>query len=81
MVFLVLDSGDEGNNSRNFLRSQFDYRQSMFYVELPDGTILSHIVEETETFPAQFGREVIDSVHFSGLIGSIGGLNSIFCLK
>jgi len=40
------------------LRTQFDKDFSFFYVELPDGTIFSHLVEENERFPAQFGREV-----------------------
>ncbi|PON48721.1 Cwf19-like protein [Trema orientale] len=49
------------NNSdgRNYLRTQFDGNLSFFYVELPDGTTLAHVVEETERFPAQFGREVL----------------------
>ncbi|XP_062091034.1 zinc finger CCCH domain-containing protein 64 [Humulus lupulus] len=54
------------NNSdgRNYLRTQFDRNLSFFYAELPDGTILSHVVEENEKFPAQFGREVL-----AGLLG------------
>ncbi|XP_030489769.2 zinc finger CCCH domain-containing protein 64-like [Cannabis sativa] len=44
---------------RNSLRTQFDKNLSFFYVELPDGTILSHVVGENEKFPAQFGREVL----------------------
>ncbi|EXB38846.1 Zinc finger CCCH domain-containing protein 64 [Morus notabilis] len=49
------------NNSdgRNYLKTQFDKNFSFFYIELPDGTILSHVVEENEKFPAQFGREVL----------------------
>ncbi|XP_015571722.1 zinc finger CCCH domain-containing protein 64 isoform X2 [Ricinus communis] len=48
------------NNSdgRKWLRTQFDRNYSFFYVELPDGTVLSHSVKENESFPAQFGREV-----------------------
>lgn len=49
------DSDSEGRKS---LRAQFDDKLSFFYVELPDGTILSHAIEENEKFPAQFGREV-----------------------
>lgn len=41
------------------LRTQFNKNFNFFYVELPGGTILSHVVEENERFPAQFGREVI----------------------
>uniref|UniRef100_A0A803NTJ9 C3H1-type domain-containing protein n=1 Tax=Cannabis sativa TaxID=3483 RepID=A0A803NTJ9_CANSA len=44
---------------RNSLRTQFDKNLSFFYVELPDGTKLSHVVGENEKFPAQFGREVL----------------------
>ncbi|CAM8987550.1 unnamed protein product [Rhodiola kirilowii] len=45
--------------SRELLRAQFDANVSLFYVELPCGTILSHTVDENEKFPAQFGREVL----------------------
>ncbi|PQQ16977.1 zinc finger CCCH domain-containing protein 64 [Prunus yedoensis var. nudiflora] len=50
-----------GNNSdgRQMLRTQFDRNLSFFYVQLPDGTILSHSIEENERFLPQFGREVI----------------------
>lgn len=44
---------------RSSLRRQFDNNFSLFYVESPDGTILSHPVEENEKFPVQFGREVM----------------------
>lgn len=49
-----------GNNSdgRKMLRTQFDKNLSFFYVQLPDGTILSHSIEENERFLPQFGREV-----------------------
>lgn len=57
---VVFVSGSDGNSSegRNLLRTQFDKKCSLFYVELPGGTILSHAIEENEKFPAQFGREV-----------------------
>ncbi|KAG8491480.1 hypothetical protein CXB51_014667 [Gossypium anomalum] len=47
------------NNSegRKWLRTQFDKNFSCFYVELPEGSILLHLIEENEKFPAQFGRE------------------------
>lgn len=38
---------------------QFDNKCSLFYLELPDGTLLSHEVADNDTFPSQFGREVI----------------------
>ncbi|KAL9149687.1 hypothetical protein ABFS82_12G122300 [Erythranthe guttata] len=44
---------------RRLLGMHLDRNQSLFYVEVPGGTILSHIVEENEKFPAQFGREVM----------------------
>ncbi|XP_060209919.1 zinc finger CCCH domain-containing protein 64 isoform X2 [Lycium barbarum] len=44
---------------RQALREQFDRSCSLFYVEVPGGDILSHVVEENEKFPAQFGREVL----------------------
>ncbi|KAL3535612.1 hypothetical protein ACH5RR_004073 [Cinchona calisaya] len=44
---------------RRLLRTQFDRSCSLFYVELPDGVILAHVVEENERFPSQFGREVL----------------------
>lgn len=47
------------SDGRRSLRAQFDRNCSFFYVELPGGTILSHVVEENERFPAQFGREVL----------------------
>lgn len=55
MFLIAVNNYSDG---RNYLRTQFDRNFSFFYVELPDGTILSHLVEENEIFPAQFGREV-----------------------
>lgn len=54
----VSDSDGISSEGRNLLRTQFDRKCSLFYVELPGGTILSHAIEESEKFPAQFGREV-----------------------
>ncbi|KAH7519209.1 hypothetical protein FEM48_Zijuj08G0011400 [Ziziphus jujuba var. spinosa] len=54
-----IDLVDNYSAGRNYLRTQFDRNFSFFYVELPDGAILSHLVEENEIFPAQFGREVL----------------------
>ncbi|KAL8093926.1 zinc finger CCCH domain-containing protein 64 [Apium graveolens] len=50
---------DTSSEGRSILRKQFNRNCSLFYVELPGGTILSHAVEEGEKFPAQFGREVL----------------------
>lgn len=51
-------SDNTSSEGRSILRKQFNRNCSLFYVELPGGTILSHAVEEGEKFPAQFGREV-----------------------
>ncbi|GAV77689.1 CwfJ_C_2 domain-containing protein/CwfJ_C_1 domain-containing protein [Cephalotus follicularis] len=55
-VAMKFNSNSEGRKS---LRSNFDRNSSIFYVELPGGMILSHLVEENVRFPAQFGREVL----------------------
>ncbi|KAM7515640.1 hypothetical protein LguiA_005223 [Lonicera macranthoides] len=55
-VTLRNDNSSEGRKS---LRMQFDRQCSLFYVELPGGTILLHAVKENEKFPVQFGREVL----------------------
>nr|XP_043616736.1 zinc finger CCCH domain-containing protein 64 [Erigeron canadensis] len=56
--FMVLKS-DRSSEGRKLLRAQFNEKCSLFYVELPGGIILSHVVEENEKFPVQFGREVL----------------------
>ncbi|KAK9275164.1 hypothetical protein L1049_022423 [Liquidambar formosana] len=56
--FVALKSNNN-SEGRKLLRTQFDRKLSLFYVELPDSTILSHAVEENEKFPVQFGREVL----------------------
>ncbi|KAL3623646.1 hypothetical protein CASFOL_032462 [Castilleja foliolosa] len=50
---------NDNNSGRKLLAMHLDRSRSLFYVEVPGGTILSHVVEETEKFPAQFGREVL----------------------
>lgn len=55
---ILLIVANENADGRKLLRTQFNKDFSCFYVELPNGTILSHLVEENERFPAQFGREV-----------------------
>ncbi|XP_043707197.1 zinc finger CCCH domain-containing protein 64 [Telopea speciosissima] len=57
--FEVMNSNNNISEGRELLRSHFDGRLSFFYVELPDGTILSHSVKDKEKFPVQFGREVL----------------------
>lgn len=55
--FLII-ADDNSLEGRKLLGMHLDRNQSLFYVEVPGGTILSHVVEENEKFPAQFGREV-----------------------
>ncbi|KAG6769985.1 hypothetical protein POTOM_025652 [Populus tomentosa] len=57
MAFIL--AVNNSSDGREWLRTQFDRNYSFFYVELTEGTILSHSVEENENFPAQFGREVL----------------------
>lgn len=51
-------AGTNSLEARRLLRTQFDRSCSLFYVELPGGALLTHVVEENERFPSQFGREV-----------------------
>ncbi|KAJ3683350.1 hypothetical protein LUZ60_013577 [Juncus effusus] len=51
-------------NERNNLRSKFDGKASIFYVQLPGNKIMVHTIDENEKFPVQFGREVL-----AGLLG------------
>ncbi|KAK8970995.1 Zinc finger CCCH domain-containing protein 59 [Platanthera guangdongensis] len=57
-ISLVAPSGDQSPD-RFSLRSKFDGKSNLFYVELPDGHILSHYADDKEKFPVQFGREVL----------------------
>ncbi|KAI3787110.1 hypothetical protein L1987_41327 [Smallanthus sonchifolius] len=58
--FKFMEMKSDGSlEGRKLLRAQFDGKFSLFYVELPGGTILLHAVEENEKFPVQFGREVL----------------------
>ncbi|CAL0306981.1 unnamed protein product [Lupinus luteus] len=50
---------DSISDGRKFLSTQIDGNQSLFYAEIPGGTVLLHHVEEKVKFPAQFGREVL----------------------
>lgn len=56
--FFFFWAASKSSDGRRSLRAQFDRNCSFFYVELPEGTGLSHLIEENERFPAQFGREV-----------------------
>ncbi|XP_021859400.1 zinc finger CCCH domain-containing protein 64 isoform X1 [Spinacia oleracea] len=51
--------GDGISEPRELLRARFDGNSGFFYVELNDGTILGHTIDENENFPVQFGREVM----------------------
>eukprot|EP00262_Sarcandra_glabra_P004851 TRINITY_DN16090_c0_g1_i1.p1 TRINITY_DN16090_c0_g1~~TRINITY_DN16090_c0_g1_i1.p1 ORF type:complete len:435 (-),score=66.37 TRINITY_DN16090_c0_g1_i1:58-1362(-) len=57
--FAVMKPSDRNTEGRKLLRTQLDKTIGFFYVELPEGTILSHSVEDKEKFPVQFGREVL----------------------
>ncbi|XP_071698443.1 zinc finger CCCH domain-containing protein 64 [Rutidosis leptorrhynchoides] len=55
----TVSKSDNSSEGRRLLRSQFDPKSSLFYVQLPGDIILSHAVGENEKFPVQFGREVL----------------------
>lgn len=57
-LFSVPFTDNDSTDGRKLLRSQFDGKSSLFYVELPEGKILLHRVDDNEKFPVQFGREV-----------------------
>lgn len=54
--------GDDALGSRELLKAKFDGKSGFFYVELPDGTIMGHTIDENENFPVQFGREVLFNI-------------------
>ena len=49
---------DGAKTARESLMSQCESKSGLFYVELPEGRILLHMVDSNEKFPVQFGREV-----------------------
>ncbi|KAF3794867.1 Zinc finger CCCH domain-containing protein 64 [Nymphaea thermarum] len=49
-------------DARQELRTQLDRSSSFFYLELAEGSILSHSIGDNEKFPVQFGREVLAGV-------------------
>nr|XP_007154656.1 hypothetical protein PHAVU_003G136700g [Phaseolus vulgaris]ESW26650.1 hypothetical protein PHAVU_003G136700g [Phaseolus vulgaris] len=55
----VAKTFDSISDGRKFLKTQIHGGSSLFYAQVPGGTILLHHVEENEKFPAQFGREVM----------------------
>ncbi|PKU68284.1 zinc finger CCCH domain-containing protein 59 isoform X1 [Dendrobium catenatum] len=57
--FSVVASSGDHSEARISLRSKFDGKSNLFYVELPDGNILSYSVADKEKLPVQFGREVL----------------------
>ncbi|KAG0543457.1 hypothetical protein BDA96_02G192300 [Sorghum bicolor] len=50
---------DGAKTARESLMSQCESKSGMFYVELPEGRILLHMIDSNEKFPVQFGREVL----------------------
>jgi hypothetical protein len=79
VVLLIVEN--ENSDGRKVLRTQFDKNFSFFYVELPDGSILSHLVEENEKFPAQFGREVTTWYLFCVLVQKCNFFSFLFPQK
>ncbi|KAG9455617.1 hypothetical protein H6P81_000125 [Aristolochia fimbriata] len=59
LEFEVINPSGDHDEVRKLLESGMDGRSNIFYVELPEGTILSLSVGEKEKFPVQFGREVL----------------------
>ncbi|CAN6217435.1 unnamed protein product [Urochloa humidicola] len=57
--FSVVNPDGGGKGARESLISQSESKSSLFYVELPEGKILLHMIDSNERFPAQFGREVL----------------------
>lgn len=59
MCFFNVVVGDNDSEARELLKAKFEGASGFFYVELHDGTILGHTIDENENFPVQFGREVM----------------------
>ncbi|XP_072994478.1 zinc finger CCCH domain-containing protein 59 [Typha latifolia] len=57
--FSVLNTDEDSTQGRKLLRSQYNGKSNLFYVEVPEGKILLHTVDDNEKFPVQFGREVL----------------------
>ncbi|KAL6846334.1 hypothetical protein ACP4OV_023782 [Aristida adscensionis] len=57
--FSVVNPDGDAIQGRESLRSQCESKSGLFYVELPEGRILLHMIDGNEKFPAQFGREVL----------------------
>ncbi|XP_006853826.2 zinc finger CCCH domain-containing protein 59 isoform X2 [Amborella trichopoda] len=60
--FEVIRPDDHGNDAWKDLKRSFDEKFSFFYVELPEGTILAHSVEDEKGISPHFGREVLASL-------------------
>lgn len=60
--FELISPSNHDSEGRELLRTRFDGTSNFFYVELPEGTILSHSIADKEKFPIQFGREVLASL-------------------
>lgn len=56
--FDVLDTEDARLDRREALRSHLKGGENYFFVELPEGTVIVHIIDPGENMPLQFGREV-----------------------
>lgn len=56
---LVINANKNNSEGKEALIAQYNQTRSFFYVELPDGAVLSHSAEDSEKFSAQLGREVL----------------------
>jgi hypothetical protein len=54
---------DEDANIQEDLEKHLQGGRNYFYVELPEGTILAHVLDAKESLPMQFGREVCGSFY------------------
>lgn len=57
--FSLVNRDGDAKLARESMISQSESKSSLFYVELPEGRILLHMIDSSEKFPAQFGREVL----------------------
>lgn len=56
--FHVIRPEDEKMDTQMALRSHLQGGENYFFVELPEGTILAHVLDPREKMPLQLGREV-----------------------
>ncbi|GLJ46532.1 hypothetical protein SUGI_0980680 [Cryptomeria japonica] len=64
--FDVIKPGENDDDTKMSLKKLLRGGNGYFFVELPEGTILAHLLESGEKLPMQFGREVL-----ANLLGKI----------